>query len=235
MPWSQARQPRCSTRRSRSGEVIRSPTWLPNQPAQRRRHSPSFDSRRSRTAYDADLALRRHATLVPELDALVGEQPFREPLRGQLMLALYRSGRQADALEAYGAARATLVEELGAEPGAQLQELHRAILRQDADSRGPRPLCRRNRRARIEEARKTVTLLLADLFADSGSDPELRRDQLRRRREEAVAALDAHGGDAGRTADTRVLGIFGVNVAREDDALRDVSVEKAMRHRQVRR
>ena len=177
---------------------------------------------------DADLALGRHATLVPELDALIGEQPFREPLRGQLMLALYRSGRQADALEAYGAARATLVEELGTEPGAQLQELHRAILRQDADLAGPSTAVQAEPGARIEEARKTVTLLLADLFADSGSDPELRRDQLRRRREKAVAALDAHGGTAGRTADTRVLGIFGVPAAREDDALRAVRAAHAL-------
>ena len=177
---------------------------------------------------DADLALGRHATLVPELDALVAEQPFREPLRGQLMLALYRSGRQADALEAYGAARGTLVEELGTEPGAQLQELHRAILRQDADLAGPSTAVQAEPGARIEEARKTVTLLLADLFPDSGSDPELRRDQLRRRREEAVAALDAHGGTAGRTADTRVLGIFGVPAAREDDALRAVRAAHAL-------
>jgi DNA-binding SARP family transcriptional activator/predicted ATPase len=177
---------------------------------------------------DADLALGRHATLVPELDALVGEHPFRERLRGQLMLALYRSGRQADALEAYSAARSALVEELGAEPGAQLQELQRAILRQDADIAGPAAAMPGDRGTRIEEARKTVTVLLADLRADSGSDPELRRDQLRRRREEAVAALAVHGGTAGRTADTRVLGIFGIPVAHEDDALRAVRAARAL-------
>ena len=80
---------------------------------------------------DADLALGRHAGLVAELDALAAEHPLRERLRGQLMLALYRSGRQAEALAAYQSARSTLVDELGIEPGSALQELERAILRQD--------------------------------------------------------------------------------------------------------
>jgi DNA-binding SARP family transcriptional activator/predicted ATPase len=177
---------------------------------------------------DAELALGRHTTLVPELDALVGEEPFRERLHGQLMLALYRSGRQADALEAYSAARTTLVEELGAEPGMQLQELQQAILRQEAEIAGPAAAVPGEPAARIEEARKTVTVLLGDLSTDAGPDPEALREQLRNRREEAVAALDAHGGRAGHTADTRVLGIFGVPVAHEDDALRAVRAARAL-------
>ena len=80
---------------------------------------------------DADLALGRHASLVPELEALVAEQPYRERLRAQLMLALYRSGRQADALRAYQTARRTLGDELGLEPGPELRELEAAILRHD--------------------------------------------------------------------------------------------------------
>jgi DNA-binding SARP family transcriptional activator len=177
---------------------------------------------------DADLALGRHAALVPELDALVGEHPFRERLRGQLMLALYRSGRQADALKAYSAARTTLIEGLGAEPGAQLQELQRAILRQDAEIAGPAAAVSGEPVARIEEARKPVTILLAKLSTGSAADPEVRRDELRRRREEAIAALEGHGGKAGRTADTRVLGIFGVPVAHEDDALRAVRAAREL-------
>lgn len=82
---------------------------------------------------DADLALVRHADVVPELETLVAEHPLRERLRGQLILALYRSGRQADALEAYRATRDALVEELGIEPGPALQELERRILQQDPE------------------------------------------------------------------------------------------------------
>jgi DNA-binding SARP family transcriptional activator len=80
---------------------------------------------------DADLALGRHDELVGELEALVAEQPLRERLRGHLMTALYRSGRQAEALDAYKDARRALVDELGIEPSAALQELEREILRQD--------------------------------------------------------------------------------------------------------
>src|SRR5689334_7838482 len=80
---------------------------------------------------DAELALGRHVQLVGELERLVAEQPLRERMRGQLMLALYRSGRQADALEVYQRARRTLVDELGIEPGASLRKLERAILEQD--------------------------------------------------------------------------------------------------------
>jgi DNA-binding SARP family transcriptional activator len=79
----------------------------------------------------ADLEAGVDASLVPELEALVAEHPLRERFRSQLMLALYRSGRQADALEAYGAARRTLVAELGIEPGPELQGLYGSILRQE--------------------------------------------------------------------------------------------------------
>jgi DNA-binding SARP family transcriptional activator len=81
---------------------------------------------------EADLMIGAHAQLVGELEALVGREPLRERLRGQLMLALYRSGRQAEALEAYRDARRALVDELGIEPGKALQDLEQAILRQDA-------------------------------------------------------------------------------------------------------
>jgi DNA-binding SARP family transcriptional activator len=80
---------------------------------------------------DADLALGRYGELVPELERLVHEHPLRERLRGALMRALYASGRQAEALEAYRGARTMLVDELGIEPSPELQELERAILRQD--------------------------------------------------------------------------------------------------------
>ena len=80
---------------------------------------------------EAKLALGRHAEVVGELESLIAEHPYRERLRSQLMLALYRSDRQAEALQAYQDARRKLVEELGIEPGERLRELERAILAQD--------------------------------------------------------------------------------------------------------
>jgi DNA-binding SARP family transcriptional activator len=80
---------------------------------------------------DADLTAGRHAELVGELEAVVAAHPLRERVRGQLMLALYRAGRQVEALEAYQATRRALVDELGIEPSPALQELERSILRHD--------------------------------------------------------------------------------------------------------
>jgi WD40 repeat protein/DNA-binding SARP family transcriptional activator len=80
---------------------------------------------------DAKLQLGRHEEVVGELEALIREHPYRERLRAQLMLALYRCDRQADALQAYHDARRSLVEQLGIEPGERLRELERAILAQD--------------------------------------------------------------------------------------------------------
>ena len=92
---------------------------------------------------DAELALGRHAELVAELEQLAARHPYRERLCGMLMLALYRSGRQKEALEAYRTARSALVDELGVEPGPALQELERAILRQDPSLQQAPPAPRR--------------------------------------------------------------------------------------------
>ena len=89
---------------------------------------------------DADLALGREPALVTELESLIAEHPYRERLRAQLMLALYRSGRQADALDAYQAGRRVLQEDLGLEPGKELRELEAAILRQDETLTPARPV-----------------------------------------------------------------------------------------------
>jgi DNA-binding SARP family transcriptional activator/tetratricopeptide (TPR) repeat protein len=173
---------------------------------------------------DSDLALGRHAELVPELEALVAEYPFRERFRSQLVLALYRSGRQGDALEAYAAARRTLVEELGAEPGRELQELQRLVLRHDATLDAP-PVTVSKAAARpaVVEARKTVTVLLADLAAImEPADLEARREALRRHWETAERTVAMHGGTAEPLGDDRLLGVFGVPVTHDDDALRAV-------------
>ena len=81
---------------------------------------------------DADLDLGRHGDVIGELEALVGEHPLRETFRRQLMLALYRAGRQAEALEVYQDARARFINELGIEPGPELKQLQAEILRHEA-------------------------------------------------------------------------------------------------------
>ena len=132
---------------------------------------------------DADLASGEQARLVGELEALVREYPFRERLRGQLMLALYRSGRQADALQAYQDARRELLDGLGLEPGRALQELERAILAHDPGLDPParrtsRPVlaAARNRRRGAAMMLAAGTILLAVIvgvavnLASSGSE-----------------------------------------------------------------
>ena len=111
---------------------------------------------------DADLALGHHAELVGELEALVGRHPLQERLRYQLMLALYRSARQAEALEAYRVARGELSEQLGLEPSEQLRQLEQAILRQDPSL----DLAARDQ----EPLRRAATADLAVLVAPSAMD-----------------------------------------------------------------
>ena len=121
---------------------------------------------------DADLTLGRHDELVGELEALVAEHPLRERLSRFRMTALYRSGRQAEALDAYKDARRALVDELGIEPSAALQELERAILRQDSslDVEAPAPAGAREVAERsilvviAHEARVEALLAVAELL-----------------------------------------------------------------------
>jgi DNA-binding SARP family transcriptional activator len=88
---------------------------------------------------EAELEAGAHAELAGELEVLVEDHPLRERLRGQYMLALYRSGRQAEALQAYQEGRRLLVDQLGIEPSRDLQQLHGALLRQDAGLEAPGP------------------------------------------------------------------------------------------------
>jgi DNA-binding SARP family transcriptional activator len=114
---------------------------------------------------EADLALGRLADLVPELEALVAREPLRERLRALLMLALYRSGRQADALERYRETRRAFVDELGIEPGEDLQELERAILRHDPELELPRAGAPPAGATPVEGARRRAPWLLAAAVA----------------------------------------------------------------------
>jgi DNA-binding SARP family transcriptional activator len=169
---------------------------------------------------EADLALGRHAELVSELEALVAAQPLRERPRAQLMLALYRSGRQADALAAYRTARETLVEELGIDPGPELRELEAAILRQD-DSLllEETPLARP-----AMQFRRLVTILFVDVvesmaLADA-LDPEALGRVLQSYFETVSTALTRHGGTVEKFAGDSVMAAFGIPISHEDDSLR---------------
>ncbi|MBA2295573.1 MAG: AfsR/SARP family transcriptional regulator, partial [Actinobacteria bacterium] len=112
---------------------------------------------------DADLAVGGHGGLVGELRELVRAEPFRERPRAQLMLALYRSGRQAEALEAYADTRRTFVEELGLEPGPELQRLQAAILAQDPSLERSPDLVRTSDVASRRRPRALAALLAAAL------------------------------------------------------------------------
>ena len=116
---------------------------------------------------EAKLALGRHSELVGQLEALIGDNPYRERLRAQLMLALYRCERQADALQAYQDARTTLVEELGIEPAERLRELERGILAQDpALAAPPAPTSGSDDAGDLPTG--VVTFLLTDIEGSSG-------------------------------------------------------------------
>ena len=147
---------------------------------------------------EAKLALGHHGEVVERLEPLVGEHPYREGLRAQLMLALYRSDRQADALQAYQDARRTLVDELGIEPGERLRALERAILAQDGGLVLAIPKASAEGRAGARAPRRTFV----------GRDRELA---------ELVAALDAAFAGSGRLV--LLAGEPGIGKSRLADAL----------------
>ena len=171
---------------------------------------------------EAELALEKHSELVSELEALVRQHPFRERLRGQLMLALYRSGRQAEALTAYQDARRVLVEELGIDPGPILRELEQAILRQDPTliraAGGERAAAQPRPRALL----KTATVLFAEIAAvgTGEHDPDQLHEATLRAVHEVRAAVEYHGGSVERLTGEELLAVFGIPTAHEDDALR---------------
>ena len=195
-----------------------------------RTEAARFDELRSAATEDrieAELALGRHADVVAELEALVAQNPLRERLRGQLMLALYRSGRQADALRVYQETREVLVEELGLEPGPALQRLEKAVLMQDpalelAEDAGPA--------AEPSEAgpaapatRKTVSVVSADILSLEGThDPEALSRPMARAVDAVTDVLHRHGASTEPSTGGGVIGIFGVPRVHEDDALRAV-------------
>ena len=174
---------------------------------------------------DADLELGADEEVVGELEALVTEHPFRERLRGQLMLALYRCGRQADALDVCRAGRTALVEELGLEPGPALQQLERAILRQEQWLESPASV-----RSPLVEERKVVTLLAAG-FDTGEADLERTRALLERARAEAKDEIEGAGGRLEGQLGATLVATFGAPVAQEDHAERALDAALAVRRR----
>ena len=149
---------------------------------------------------ETELSLGRHTELVGDLEALVNEHPLRERLRAQLMLALYRSGRQAEALEVYRVGRDVLVDELGIEPSPLLQQLHASILRQEAPPAGDGTMPKREHFEEVSEmllaGRVTIVVagdaepLASELARRFGFDtdrPELARVS------QAIATLNGSG------------------------------------------
>jgi DNA-binding SARP family transcriptional activator/tetratricopeptide (TPR) repeat protein len=184
---------------------------------------------------EAELAVGRHAEVTPELQALVARHPLRERFREQLMLALYRSGRQADALDVVRDGRRILADELGIDPSPGLRELERAILRQESslDRRAtPAPLDAAEDPAAppvepsmpLEDVRKLVTVVRLEMVPkeEGRPDPERLQRLVSTGYERQRAVFAAHGGAVDRADPGALVAIFGVPRAHEDDALRAI-------------
>src|SRR5215218_7737856 len=173
--------------------------------------------------FAAELERGQHGRLVAGLEAFVAEHPLRERPRGQLMLALYRAGRQADALEAYRSARDALVEELGIEPSTELQRLEQAILRHDPALELEHRVIKRPSEP---DRRKTVTILFADVVDSSALaaelDPEVLRGVMRSYFEVVERVVALHGGTVEKFIGDAAMAVFGIPEVHEDDALRAV-------------
>ena len=193
--------------------------------------------------FEAKMALGRHAEVVSPLEALIADHPYRERLHAQLMLALYRSDRQADALQAYQNARRRLVEDLGIEPGAQLRELEQAVLAQDpalalpvpalAEAPAPAEEPAQPEPPPAPSARRLVSIVFADLVGSTGLaerlDPESMHDLLDRFMDRCSTVIERHGGSVEGFAGDAVVGVFGQTELHEDDALRAVRAALEMR------
>lgn len=196
---------------------------------------------------EAQLAVGRHEQVVSELEVLIREHPFRERPRGQLMLALYRCGRQAQALEAFQQARRALVEELAVEPGETLRELEQAILRQDpslqapnvrqsaaatsapevADTRSREPSAGEGEPAAV--VRKTATVLVTKLSAEGEADPEIALRSIATARNHVEGIVVRHGGAFVAGLGGELAWVFGVPLVREDDVARTLRAADELR------
>ena len=169
---------------------------------------------------EAHLALGSAGALTADLGRMVTDHPLRERLRGQFMLALYRSGRQTEALEAYREFRGVLREELGLEPSSALRKLEAAILRHDPVLAAGLPA------SSAPLARRPVTVLCValQLAPRSGAelDPEAHGVVHEHMVSGLAAVLERHGGKLAASDSEHLMGVFGVTTLHEDDALRAV-------------
>src|SRR5262245_38785245 len=167
---------------------------------------------------EAQLTLGLAGALTAELGRMVADHPLRERLRGQLMLALYRSGRQTEALDAYREFRSTLNEELGLAPSSALRELEAAILHHDP------VLAPGSATSGTPQARRPVTVLCVALQVAPSSGAALDPEAHGVVNEQLVAGLTAvlerHGGELAASDSEHLMGVFGVAALHEDDALR---------------
>jgi DNA-binding SARP family transcriptional activator len=179
---------------------------------------------------EASLALGDAATLVPRLESLVAATPLRERRQAQLMLALYRSGRQAEALSAYQEARRVLLDELGLEPGSELRQLERSVLSQDERLLAIEPKPARGPLGEIEK-RRPVTLVVVEL-ADAGEgfdDPEAIRARRRPGLAQLQETVGRYDGTADELPDGSALAVFGSPLTHEDDVLRALRATEELR------
>ena len=167
---------------------------------------------------DAELALGRHAPLVGELEQLVATHPLRERFPVQLMLALYRCGRQVEALEVYRAVRLALADQLGLDPSPELQELERRILRQDPALDLTAAAADAAPAATEQSELRLVTVLAA--VPPVADDPEQHRRLLDETLAQVRDTLDRYGGSLERFGPEGLVAVFGANGAADDDAIR---------------
>lgn len=173
---------------------------------------------------DADLALGQHREVIPELEQLIAAEPLREEPRRQLMVALYRSGRQADALSVYEEFRRAFSVELGLDPGAQLQRLHQQIL-----SRDPALDLAVKAPPQTRQARKLVTVLVAELEPTGSSDPEEMERVITQPLSRGQALLEQYGATVQPLFANGLVAVFGAYQAHEDDPERAVRAGIALR------
>ncbi|MBA3716740.1 MAG: AAA family ATPase [Actinobacteria bacterium] len=165
----------------------------------------------------ADIEAGHGADLVADLEAAVAANPLRERLMSQLMLALYRAGRQVDALEVFTDARTRLVDELGLEPGPLLRDLHQRILVHD-----PALIAERRDARSTAPSRRTLSVVLGALPVPKPGDPEVVERALAEERAQARGILETRGAVVS-TAGNTVIATFGLSAAREDDPHRAVA------------